>query len=154
MVTVKKEGHAFDSKLIAKEEIKPEKVSIKGNDLTVREIKVGEAYTINDILYATNSAVLADKSKFILKGFARFLEENPGISVAIQGHTDDVGDDAGNMLLSDQRANGVKQYLVSLGIDESRLSAKGYGETKPKVPNTSEASRAKNRRTDFVIEKL
>ncbi|MFN5911666.1 MAG: OmpA family protein, partial [Bacteroidota bacterium] len=154
MVTVKKEGHAFDSKLIAKEELKPEKVTIKGNDLTVKEIKVGEAYTINDILYATNSALLSEKSKFILKGFARFLEENPGISVSIQGHTDDVGEDTGNMLLSSQRAEGVKEYLVSLGIDKTRLNAKGFGETVPKVPNTSDTNRAKNRRTDFVIEKM
>lgn len=154
MVTVKKEGHAFDSKLIAKEDIKTEKVSIKGNNLTVKELKVGEAYTINDILYATNSSALNDKSKFILKGFARFLKENPTITVAIQGHTDDVGDDAQNLALSEARAKGVKDYLVSQGIDADRLSAKGYGETKPKVPNTSDLNRAKNRRTDFVIESL
>jgi len=152
MVTVKKEGHAFDSKLIAKEDIKPEKVSIKGNNLTVKELKVGEAYTINDILYATNSSALNDKSKFILKGFARFLNQNPNITVAIQGHTDDVGDDAQNLALSESRAKGVKDYLVSQGIDAERLSAKGYGETKPKVTNTSDLNRAKNRRTDFVIE--
>jgi outer membrane protein OmpA-like peptidoglycan-associated protein/tetratricopeptide (TPR) repeat protein len=154
MVTVKKEGHAFDSKLIAKEDIKPEKVSIKGNNLTVKELKVGEAYTINDILYATNSSALNDKSKFILNGFARFLNQNPNITVAIQGHTDDVGDDAQNLALSESRAKGVKDYLVSQGIDAERLSAKGYGEAKPKVPNTSDLNRAKNRRTDFVIESL
>lgn len=154
MVTVKKEGHAFDSKLIAKEEFKPEKVVVKGKDLDVKELKVGEAYTINDILYATNSAVLNDKSKFILKGFARFLKENPTITVSIQGHTDDVGDDAKNLTLSEERANGVKSYLISLGIKPDRLNAKGYGETMPKVSNDSEVNRAQNRRTDFVIEKL
>ena len=154
MLTVKKEGHAFDSKLIAKEDIKPDKVSIKGNDLEVKEIKVGEAYTINDILYATNSADLTEKSKFILKGFARFLKENPTIQVSIQGHTDDVGDDAENLELSDQRAAGVKQFLISQGVKADRLDAEGFGETQPKVPNTSEANRAKNRRTDFVIERM
>lgn len=154
MVTVKKENHAFDSKLIAKEEFKKDEVIIRENDLTVKKLKVGEAYTINDILYATNSATLTDKSKFILKGFASFLKENPTIDVAIQGHTDDVGDDALNMSLSENRANGVKEYLVSLGIKSDRLSSKGYGETKPKVANDSETNRAKNRRTDFVIEKL
>ncbi|MES2800615.1 MAG: OmpA family protein [Bacteroidota bacterium] len=154
MVTVKKEGHAFDSKLIAKEEFKPEKVSVKGNDLSVKELKVGEAYTINDILYTTNSASLNDKSKFILKGFARFLKENPAIEVSIQGHTDDVGDDAKNMLLSEDRAIGVKNFLIAQGVDADRLNAKGFGETMPKMENTSEANRAKNRRTDFVIEKM
>lgn len=154
MVTVKKEGHAFDSKVIAKEEIKKETVAIKNNDLSVRELKVGEAYTINDILYLTSSAVLNQKSKFILKGFARFLKENPTIEVGIQGHTDDVGDDQRNLELSEERAQGVKKYLVSLGIEAGRLDAKGYGETMPKVPNTSEGNRAKNRRTDFVIKGL
>lgn len=152
MITVKKEGHAFDSKVIAKEQLKKETVAIKNNNLSVRELKVGEAYTINDILYASNSSVMNSKAKFILKGFARFLEENPTISVAIQGHTDDVGDDNGNLRLSEERAQGVKQYLVSLGIDANRLKAKGYGETMPKVANDSESNRAKNRRTDFVIE--
>jgi outer membrane protein OmpA-like peptidoglycan-associated protein len=154
MVTVQKEGHAFDSKLITKEEIKKEEVVIRNKDLSVKPLKVGEAYTINDILYATNSAELNDKSKFILQGFARFLNVNPTIQVAIQGHTDDQGDDALNLTLSESRAKGVKDYLISQGITEDRLSAKGYGETKPKVANTSDTNRAKNRRTDFVIEKL
>ncbi|TNF45960.1 MAG: hypothetical protein EP305_12510 [Bacteroidetes bacterium] len=154
MVTVKKEGHAFDSKLVTKEEFKPEQVTIKGKDLEVKELKVGEAYTINDILYATNSAELSKRSKFILDGFARFLKENPTIKVAIQGHTDDVGDDNKNLVLSEERAVGVKDYLISQGIKSDRLSAKGYGETQPKLPNTSESNRAKNRRTDFVIDKL
>lgn len=158
MVTVKKEGHAFDSKLIDKDEVATvaasKDVAIRGNDLNVKELKVGEAYTINDILYATNSAALTDKSKFILKGFARFLKENPTITIAIQGHTDDVGDDDKNLKLSDDRAKGVKEYLTSLGIDPKRMTAKGFGETQPKMDNTSEANRAKNRRTDFVIESL
>lgn len=154
MVTVKKEGHAFDSKLIAKEEFKADEVKIEGKNLDVRELKVGEAYTINDILYATNSAQLNDRSKFILKGFVRFLKENPGITVMIQGHTDDVGDDAKNMTLSEQRAEGVKAFLVSQGIGKDRLTSKGFGETAPKVTNDSDANRAKNRRTDFVIETL
>ncbi len=154
MVTVKKEGHAFDSKVIAKEEFEKEDVAIRGKNLNVKELKVGEAYTINDILYATSSSTMNNKSKFILKGFARFLNENPTIKVAIQGHTDDVGDDMKNMELSDDRAQSVKNYLVSLGVDKSRLTAKGYGETMPKVANTSAANRAQNRRTDFVIEGL
>jgi len=151
MVTVKKDNHAFDAKVIKKEEI-AKNLAIKGNDLDVRELKMGESYTINDILYATSSSQMNAQSKFILKGFARFLIENESITVAIQGHTDDVGDDQRNLELSDERANGVRNYLISLGVDESRLTAKGFGETQPKVKNNSEANRAKNRRTDFVIE--
>ena len=153
MVTVKKSGHAFDSKLIKKEDI-ASVTYIKETDLEVRKIEVGVPYTINDILYATNSAELNQNSKFILKQFARFLKENPTINVSIQGHTDDIGDDAKNMELSERRAKGVKDYLVSLGISTSRLKSQGFGETQPRVPNDSAINRAQNRRTDFVIDAL
>lgn len=153
MVTVKKEGAAFDSKLITKEEIQG-KTAIKGNDLSVRELKEGEAYTINDILFATNSFSLTEKSQFILKQFSRFLKENPTITIMVQGHTDDVGDDAQNMQLSKDRANEVKKFLEKQGIASARLTSQGFGETKPKVPNKDAASRAVNRRTDFMIQKL
>lgn len=151
MVTVKKEGHAFDAKVITQKDV-ASNVAIKGQNLDVRELKMGGSYTINEILYPTSSSMMSEKSKFILKGFARFLKENESITVSIQGHTDDVGDDEGNLVLSEERAQGVKDYLISLGVDKSRLSAQGYGETKPKVKNDSETNRAKNRRTDFVIE--
>lgn len=153
MVTVKKEGAAFDSKLITKEEMQG-KTAIKGNDLSVRELKEGEAYTINDILFATNSFALTEKSQFILKQFSRFLKENPTITIMVQGHTDDVGDDAQNMQLSKDRANEVKKFLEKQGIAATRLTSQGFGETKPKVPNKDAASRAVNRRTDFMIQKL
>jgi outer membrane protein OmpA-like peptidoglycan-associated protein/tetratricopeptide (TPR) repeat protein len=153
MVTVKKEGHAFDSKLITKEEIK-KTTTIKGNDLAVRELKEGAAYTINDILFATNSYALTPKSEFILKQFARFLKENPTITIMVQGHTDDIGDDTQNMNLSKERANEVKKFLEKQGIQGTRMTSQGFGETKPKVPNKDESSRAINRRTDFMIMKL
>lgn len=153
MVTVKKEGNAFDSKLISKEEI-TKSITLRGNDLSVRPLKEGQAYTINDILYATSSYNLTPKSKFILKQFARFLTENPTIQITIQGHTDDLGDDAENMKLSQDRSEEVKRFLVSQGVAEARLIAEGYGETRPKVANENAAQRAVNRRTDFMIRKL
>ncbi|MCJ8288741.1 MAG: OmpA family protein [Crocinitomicaceae bacterium] len=151
LVTVKKDGHAFDAKVIKHEEI-ASNVAILGKDLDVRKLEVGGSYTINEILYPTSSSMMNDKSKFILKGFARFLNQNELITVAIQGHTDDVGDDQRNLVLSEERAQSVRDYLISLGVDKSRLTAKGFGETNPKAANNSAANRAKNRRTDFVIE--
>ena len=139
--------------MITKEEIQG-KVAIKGNDLKVRPLEVGQEYTINNILFATNSFALNSKSEFILKQFAKFMTENPTIEVVIQGHTDDVGDDTKNFNLSEARAKAVKTYLISLNIDARRLKAKGFGRNKPKVPNTNETNRAINRRTDFMIEKL
>ena len=189
MVTVKKEGYAFDSKLITKEEfveqikvapkdvaiskpkvipavvkIKPTEeivasatntpVSMPKNDLMVKKLAVGVPYTLNDILFDPTSYVLSDRSKFILKEFSTFLLENPSIKILVQGHTDDIGVDTENLTLSEQRAKAVKDYLIFLKIDAGRIEAKGYGETIPKLPNDSVANRAKNRRTDFVIEKM
>lgn len=150
IVSVKKEGAAFDSKLITKEDL-AKKETRSNNELAVKELKVGEAYTINDILYGYNSDALTAKSKFILREFARYLKDHESIKINIQGHTDSDGDDAKNLDLSDRRAKGVKDYLVSLGIDENRLDAKGYGEAQPKVANDTVENKAKNRRTDFLI---
>ncbi len=129
-------------------------VSMPKINLEVKEIKVGVPYTINDILFETNSSELSNRSKFILRQFSEFLKENPSAKILIQGHTDDKGDAEQNMILSQQRAEAVKQYLIQLNISADRLSAKGYGMTMPKVANSSESNRARNRRTDFVIESL
>ena len=139
--------------MISQEELEsPEKRT--NNELIVKELKVGEAYTINDILYAYNSDVLSEKSKFILREFARYLKANPTIKIAIQGHTDSDGNDALNLDLSDRRAKGVENYLIQLGIAAARMDAKGFGETQPKVDNDSPENKAINRRTDFVINGL
>jgi outer membrane protein OmpA-like peptidoglycan-associated protein len=153
MLTINKKGAAFDSRLIDKETMEKETFS-KNNDMEVRKIEVGASYTINNILFATNSYALTDKSKFIIKQFANFLKANPKIKVSIHGHTDDVGDDAQNMTLSKNRAKAVIDYLVSLGISSARLKSEGFGETKPKVPNTNSENRALNRRTEFVIDAI
>jgi outer membrane protein OmpA-like peptidoglycan-associated protein len=79
------------------------------------------------------------------------LKENPTFKIAIHGHTDDLGDDAKNLLLSENRAKAVVEFLVQQGVTADRLSAKGFGETKPKVPNTSNENRSKNRRTEFLF---
>ena len=129
-------------------------VSMPKNDLTIKKLEVGVAYTINDILFPTNSSALNGRSKFILREFSSFLKENPSSTILIQGHTDNEGDSSENLLLSQKRADAVKDYLISLRISPSRLNAKGYGDTMPKVANTSAANKAKNRRTDFVIESL
>ena len=71
----------------------------------------------------------------------------------IEGHTDDKGGDEFNMKLSQSRADSVKKYLVSKGISADVITAKGFGETKPLVPNDSDANREKNRRVEFKITK-
>lgn len=148
IVTVKAENRTMDTKLVAASTPDP---VVKGLDMKAEKIVVGKAYTLNDILFATNSYDLNDKSRFVIDQFIEFLKANPNIKVAIQGHTDDLGDANENLTLSDNRANAVKQYIISKGISAGRIAAKGFGESKPKVPNTSDYNRSLNRRTEFMI---
>ena len=85
--------------------------------------------------------------------FIEFLKFNKAYNVQIQGHTDNAGDDNKNLVLSDNRAKSVKEYLVQKGVAVDRLDAKGYGETMPIADNGSTEGRAKNRRTEFVLSK-
>lgn len=149
LLEIKKEGKAFESKLVKKEETS--NTFVKDQELEIRNIQKGTTHTINDILFKTNSSELSESSKLVLDGFADWLKDNPKLKIEIQGHTDDVGNDNDNLALSQDRAFTVMEYLASKGIKTSRLKFKGYGESKPKVPNDTPANRAKNRRTDFLI---
>ena len=150
IMTVQQPGSAFTSHYISKNDTvalaKPKKV-----DLEVKPVAVGKAYTLNNIYFDVNAYDLSAQSKVIIGEFGKFLKDNANIKVAIQGHTDDVGPDAENLKLSDNRAKAVYDFLISIGVPAERISYKGFGETKPLLPNTTEANRAKNRRTEFVI---
>ena len=80
-----------------------------------------------------------------------FLKRNPDLKVELAGHTDNVGSENYNKKLSADRAEVVRKALVDNGIDETRLTAKGYGSTKPLAPNDSEEHRAMNRRTEMIV---
>ena len=79
------------------------------------------------------------------------MKQNFAYSLKLEGHTDDVGDDANNLKLSQDRADAVKAYFVSKEIKSSRVTATGFGETKPKYKNDSETARAKNRRVEVKM---
>jgi OmpA-OmpF porin, OOP family len=81
---------------------------------------------------------------------AQMLKSNPGIKLSIEGHTDNVGDAASNLLLSENRAKSIMNALIAKGIDKTRLSAKGLGQTAPIADNRTEAGRASNRRVEIV----
>lgn len=152
MISIKKQGHSFDTKLIKAEELKSDDVfSDEPVVMQIDTLEVGRAFTIDDILYETDSYVLSSDSKFILDQFVKFLLSHPTVNVTIQGHTDDVGNNASNKVLSANRAKGAMEYIASKGIDKSRLKSEGFGESKPKFQNSNDVNRAKNRRTDFLI---
>ncbi|HRH67686.1 MAG TPA: OmpA family protein [Bacteroidia bacterium] len=149
LLSVKKEGYAFESQYISSrdtENLQPVK-----RDIELKKLEVGEQYTINDILFSTNSFELNDTIKTVLDEFSDYMKLNPKLRVALHGHTDNIGNPNDNMALSENRAKAVYDYLVSRGIDKGRMSYKGFGETKPIASNTSEGGKARNRRTVFVV---
>lgn len=148
IMTIKKEGIAFTSAVIKGGE---ETGTVVNTELEMKKTQVGQAYTLNNIVFATNSFELSEDAKYTIESFADYLKVNPTLKVAIHGHTDDVGDNDANLILSQQRAQAVYEYLISLDIAATRLSHKGFGETKPIADNFTDSGRAKNRRTEFVI---
>ncbi|MDP4207326.1 MAG: thrombospondin type 3 repeat-containing protein [Bacteroidota bacterium] len=107
---------------------------------------------LQGIQFETGKDVIKKTSNSILDDVVNILKQNPEYNLIINGHTDNVGADDKNMTLSENRAQAVKKYLVSKGIAESRLKAKGYGATMPVADNKTAEGRAKNRRVEFKVE--
>jgi len=122
-------------------------------NLELVELKPGAKLVVNDITFATNSAELTKSSFVEIDQVINVLNANKHIKIEIAAHTDDVGEDAPNMTLSNARAKSVLDYMTSKGIAAARLLSKGYGESDPAVPNTSKANRALNRRVEFRVPK-
>jgi OmpA-OmpF porin, OOP family len=106
---------------------------------------------IRGILFDTGKATITPESEPVLTTIADVLKANAAMRLEIQGHTDNVGQKAANQTLSQQRADAVRQYLVAKsGIAAARLTAVGFGDTKPVAPNTTDDGRAQNRRVELV----
>jgi outer membrane protein OmpA-like peptidoglycan-associated protein len=103
------------------------------------------------ILFATGKAEIQPESRPVLKEIAGTLKQHEDLKILIEGHTDNVGQAASNLALSEARAAAVKAALVTeFGIDEGRITTQGFGNTKPAVPNTTPEGRAQNRRVEIV----
>lgn len=122
-------------------------------DLYLTPIEVGNTIRLNNIFFDSNKSTLKPESYPELDRVAAFLKDNPGIEIEIDGHTDNVGADDSNNLLSNNRAKVVYDYIVAKGIATSRLKYKGFGETKPLATNDTDDGKAKNRRVEFLITK-
>ena len=103
------------------------------------------------IYFGFDQYTLSDEARETLKENAEYLENNPDVEVRMEGHTDRIGSDEYNLALGERRARAAKNYLVSLGIDEGRMSTISYGEEKPLDPAETEEARARNRRVEFKI---
>jgi outer membrane protein OmpA-like peptidoglycan-associated protein len=120
-------------------------------DLYLVPIEVGSTVRLNNIFFETGKSELKSDSYNELNRVVELLKQNPSMTIELSGHTDNVGNDASNKKLSQDRANACKAYLESKGIDASRLKAVGYGKDKPVADNGTEEGKALNRRVEFTI---
>lgn len=111
----------------------------------------GKTLNLQNVRFETGSANLTADSRYELENCAEALNANPNVTVEVAGHTDNVGDPAANKALSQQRAAAVAAFIAGKGVSAGRMIIRGYGDTKPAVPNDSDENRAKNRRTEFII---
>ena len=128
--------------------------SVQERTSMVKEVPVEIQKVMKDLsnaLFKFGSFKLGETEKGYLDTVADWIKSEPEISVEIGGHTDSVGSDSYNQKLSEQRAKAVHDYIVSQGVDKSRLSYKGYGESEPIATNETEAGRQRNRRVELKI---
>ena len=104
-----------------------------------------------DVHYASGSADLEGNSSIVLDQLVKDLKDQPSLMIEIASHTDNVGNDDSNKLLSQRRSSTVRKYLILKGVEGNRISAKGYGEKEPKSNNETEEGRAQNRRTEVRV---
>ncbi len=105
----------------------------------------------DSITFATGQSFLAPQAQVALNTVRDVLNQFPDSTIMVTGHTDDVGSDSSNQSLSERRATSVENYLAQQGVNPARLNKQGLGESSPKVSNTSDINRAKNRRVELAI---
>lgn len=150
ILTVKKQGYYYSSKYI-----KPSKKMISNPPTTmnfeVRPIQVGTKLKLENIYFDFNSSNFNKKSMASLNNFAEFLILNSTISIELLGHTDNVGEEETNLILSENRAEAVFDYLREKDIEFKRIKYKGLGEKHPIATNSTKKGRKLNRRTEFIV---
>ena len=120
-------------------------------ELEIITQKQGEEVILRNVQFSHNSFTLNENSFIELNSLITYLKKNTQIKIQIEGHTDNVGEEKENQILSENRAIAVYNYLTQNNITENRLRYKGFGEQKPLVPNETEKGRKVNRRTSFKI---
>ncbi|MEO6915272.1 MAG: OmpA family protein [Chitinophagaceae bacterium] len=120
-------------------------------DIPLQPLETDATITLNNIFFDVNRFEVKPESQVELDQVVLLMKDNPTLRIQINGHTDNVGKPADNLKLSNDRAQAVTAYIVSKGIAAKRLVAKGFGDTAPVAENSTEAGKAKNRRTELKI---
>ena len=150
MITASAEGYlnTTDSVQLESEELSP---AIR--DLYLLPIEIGVTVRLKNIYFDFDKTTLKKESFTELNKVVDFLKQNSTVEIEIAGHTDNKGSDDYNANLSQGRSQAVVDYLISQGIESYRLTAHGYGESKPIDTNDTDAGRANNRRVEFTVLK-
>lgn len=120
----------------------------------LEEVKSADGMEVvlnSDISFESGKATLKPAAKVYLDSIVLLMEQLPKMSMVVHGHTDNIGETATNQALSQKRADSVKVYLVSQGVEQERLSVVAHGEADPVAENTTEQGRARNRRVTFEV---
>jgi outer membrane protein OmpA-like peptidoglycan-associated protein len=120
-------------------------------DVPLQPIDTGKIEPLKNVFFDTDKFDLRPQSKAELDKLASFLKTNKLLKIQLRGHTDDVGDKKKNLLLSQNRAKSVYEYLVNNGVEKERLSYHGFGDSMPIVKNDTPEHRQQNRRTEYKI---
>lgn len=123
------------------------------DELQARETDRGLVMTLGDVLFSTGKAELKAGSQDRLTKLVAFLGKYPDRTVIVEGHTDSVGSDETNQVLSQRRADAVRAYLLAQGVAANRVTAVGKGESLPVADNGNAAGRQQNRRVEIVISR-
>ncbi len=122
-------------------------------DILLKAFVVGDKITLNNIFFEVSKYDLLPASYAELDRIVGWMKDYSSLEIGLEGHTDIIGDKDANMQLSKDRVNEVKKYIVSKGIDNKRITATGYGATKPIIAKGTDEERKVNRRVEFVILK-
>jgi outer membrane protein OmpA-like peptidoglycan-associated protein len=119
--------------------------------LETRDTPRGLVVNMGDVLFATGKYDLRPEAQIVLAKLSGIILSHPGLNLAVEGHTDSVGSDDFNLKLSQQRADTVRDYLVTQGLPDSSVTAKGFGKSNPVADNDTLAGRQQNRRVEIVV---
>jgi outer membrane protein OmpA-like peptidoglycan-associated protein len=119
--------------------------------LETRDTPRGLVVNMGDVFFDFGKYDLRPKARDKLAKLSGIILAHPGLNLAVEGHTDNVGSDEVNQKLSEQRAGSVRGYLVGQGLADSTVTSQGFGKTNPAVDNGSAAGRQKNRRVEIVV---